>query len=285
MSGILPGNWVLQRLIDMRFALAICACLAAIPLTHTLKQPATFTQSYATAVGARDFVTLQDGTRMFLNTDSKVLVIYGVSARNVHVMSGEAFFDVADDPGRPFRVAAGDRLLASEGTQFDVYASQSDVGMLDLGSGEQTEFVERAGRSMRTKTQLTTAEIESRMAWREGQLIFDQTPLSEVVAQFNRYSTRKLVIADPSIAGRTIRGTYRTADADTFADGLSAAADLGVLPSASPSDFIRLTARHDGVSVAHTGAGSRQAHAVTELQQSNTPMSITVLHRETQSMQ
>jgi transmembrane sensor len=188
-------------------------------------------------------------------------------------VSGEALFEVKHDAGRPFQVRAGDLTLEDVGTQFDVYSHrtgatvsvleghvraycscdnsssshQESMQMLDndksrsiaatvmeLSAGDRVEISTSLQGPILRKVRLTQLQLEATAAWRDGKLIFDNTPLSEAVAQVNRYSNRKLVI-DPSIADRTVGGTYWIGDADTFAATLAASLGIKILPP-DPSD-------------------------------------------------
>ena len=80
---------------------------------------------------------------------------------------------------------------------------------------------------------LPSVEIERSLAWQNGRLVFDSAPLSAIVAEFNRYNRRQLVIADEQLAARRFGGTFVAADPATFVELLRGTADVAVEEHAS----------------------------------------------------
>jgi len=76
--------------------------------------------SYATGIGEQRMVRLTDGSRVTLNADTRLNVDYREAERGVRILRGEAFFEVAQDAGRPFRVRAGEHSVEALGTAFSV---------------------------------------------------------------------------------------------------------------------------------------------------------------------
>lgn len=86
-------------------------------------------EEYVTAVGERQSYTLEDGTVMSLNTNTRIQVTYSEARRSVSLIQGEATFDVAKSPERPFVVYAGTGLVWAVGTAFNV---RHDAGLVDV---------------------------------------------------------------------------------------------------------------------------------------------------------
>jgi len=193
----------------------------------------TAERTYATAIGERKIVKLADGSRIELNTDTLLRISSGAKGRRVSLVKGEAFFTIAHDAAVPFVVDAGHYRVVDLGTQFSV---KRDGGKLnvDLVEGRaRFESSERGNAKQRSiilvpgDTVVATADslslkrkstdsMADSLGWRRGMLVFHHTPLAEVVAEFNRYNTQKIAIADPSIADRTITATLPTNDIEAF---------------------------------------------------------------------
>lgn len=201
---------------------------------------------YATQVGAVDTVPLPDGSRVMLNTDSRIRVALEAGERRVELERGEAFFEVAKDPMRPFIVEAGDKRVVAVGTQFSVRRDHNDIR---VAVTEGKVRIENASTPLRAKAQrqepsasdmgsaaviLTAgsvaqtantevlvheaagAEVSELLSWRTGYIVFRDISLADAVAEFNRYNVRKIVIADPAVAGIHIGGNFRANNADAF---------------------------------------------------------------------
>jgi transmembrane sensor len=203
------------------------------------------TGAYATAIGQQKAVALPDGSSIQLNTDSQVQVNYSHGLRKIRLLRGEALFSVAHDPNRAFEVYAADGIVRAVGTAFSVQlegrtvnvtVTKGVVDVLDLGSISPVPVngpapperpQHRLGRLQAGETttfgsatahidvrQLAQPEIQRRLAWHEGYLVFTGEPLSQVVEQVNRYSPVTLEIADPKLSSITIGGRFRVGDLD-----------------------------------------------------------------------
>ncbi|GGY97153.1 FecR domain-containing protein [Pseudoduganella plicata] len=184
-------------------------------------------QQYATRIGENRVVALADGSRIMLNTDSRLRAAPD-AARKVWLDRGEAYFDIAHDPAHPFIVEAGDSRVTVLGTRFTVRRTGAGVRVLvaegrvrvtESGAAvtltRNEEAVALGGRIARATR--TEAQTGQRLAWREGRIVFDQTRLADAAAEFNRYNERRIVVADPDIAGIRIGGSFSPANVDGFA--------------------------------------------------------------------
>jgi transmembrane sensor len=188
---------------------------------------------YETEVGGHSTVPLADGSKVELNTDSRVRTAVTKERRLVWLDRGEAFFDVAHDASRPFVVMAGDRRITVLGTRFSVRrSSDGRVSVNVLNGRVRVEAVNAAPQSppaLITAGERLIAEdratlvappsaekVSAELAWRRGLLIFDQTTLGEAAAEFNRYNRRKIVIDDPAVAGVRIGGSFDAENIDAF---------------------------------------------------------------------
>jgi len=222
----------------------------------------------ATAIGEQRQLVLDDGTRVFLNTDTRIVVKYDEKVRRVELRRGEALFNVAKRSDWPFIVVAGDRQVKAVGTSFVVRrdAERLAVTLVEgsvlvspvlptvpapvlpaidaSGANEQApavsaetrrsdEFMLAAGQRLTFNSgataKLDTPSIDKTTAWRRGQVILDDTPLRNAVAEMNRYNETKLVVNDPEAASLPINGLFQAGDSKHFANAVAQAYGLTVI--------------------------------------------------------
>ncbi|HJR72793.1 MAG TPA: FecR domain-containing protein [Luteimonas sp.] len=194
---------------------------------------------YTTEIGQRSTVTLDDGSILTLNTDSRVSVHYETGLRSVTLERGQALFKVAKDGARPFVVEAGGRHVTALGTEFDVRVSErmfevtllegrvkvtrergdreaADMPLAELRPGQQ--FVEVA----KARPQVREADVKRIVSWRRGQVVFEDERLADAVAEMNRYSRQQVVLGDERLASLRISGAFNTGDTGTFVEALVA---------------------------------------------------------------
>jgi transmembrane sensor len=188
--------------------------------------------AYSTQIGAFASVPLSDGSHVTLNTDSQIHVAFSAGERVVQLDKGEAFFEVTKDRSRPFVVDMGGKRVTAVGTQFSVRRDGTEIRVLvtegrvrldrkDVPSGSGATQI-AAGSEAHTKAnsvlidQPDQTQVEETLSWRTGYLMFHDTPLADAIAEFNRYSTRKIVLDDPTLASVRIGGRFRSTDAAAF---------------------------------------------------------------------
>jgi transmembrane sensor len=189
--------------------------------------PAVLT--YATGTGEQETVTLADGSRLVLNTASRVEVSFSGTERRIALAEGQALFEVRRE-ARPFVVAAGGAETRALGTRFDVYLPAGEglqVTLLEglvsvsggaaggnviLSPGEQMTL--QSGK--RTVARVDVSRAES---WTTGMVAFTDATLAGAADELNRYSDIKLRV-DGAIADELISGSFRAGDQDAFAAAL-----------------------------------------------------------------
>lgn len=218
-------------------------------------------QGVITRVGEQRVLVLDDGSRVTLNTDTRVTVDYDKEARVLELKSGEAMFEVARQANWPFIVKAGGREIRALGTSFVVRREAHEVevtlveGKIAVSDAPRSDSGGAAGaaappleRMLVPGQRLTLAEseppridmppIDKVTAWRRGQLDFQATPLVDALAEMNRYSTTKLIVEDVQAGSIPITGVFRAGDAASLATAVALAYDLEVVES---GDAIRLS--------------------------------------------
>jgi transmembrane sensor len=190
------------------------------------------TQRFSTDVGEQYRAALTDGSLVELNTATRVSVELKPEAREIRLRQGEAVFEVAKDPQRPFivRTPLGD--VRAVGTVFSVrtenglevavsegvVAVERDGKVLAHVSAGQTFSLSASGAVRQEEGQ--EGRIGREMAWREGKIAFAGETLGEAVAELNRYNRQKVEIADPSVAAIHVGGYFRATDPQGFAAAL-----------------------------------------------------------------
>jgi transmembrane sensor len=192
------------------------------------------TASYASAAGQLRELRLSDGTRATLSGDSRIDVAMSRGERRIVLARGEAFFQAAKDRQRPFVVDADARRVVAVGTRFSVRRDGPDLrvvvteGLVRLESEPSqgqppapTALLPAGSSAHATRSGVmvragTVAEAERALDWRSGFLHFDDTPLAEAAAEFNRYSGRTVLMGDDATAALRIGGNVRWSNVDGF---------------------------------------------------------------------
>ena len=192
---------------------------------------------YSTAIGERTDVPLADGTIATLNTDTAIDVHFNPGERAIHLVQGEAFFDVAHNPDQPFVVYAGDYEVTAVGTAFAVKAVDGTLEVIvtegrvavtqdrpdDQGRVHAATVLDAGQQFIGRPTGLAlrrSANLAKATSWRDGQAVFDDTPLALAAEEMNRYSDVKLRISDPELAAKRIDGMFLTGRQDSFVEAL-----------------------------------------------------------------
>jgi len=213
-------------------AVASLAAVALVIAVVAWPRPAT----YASGVGEQRIVRLADGTVMRLNTDSRAAIRITKTARLVSLDRGEAFFDVAHDARRPFRVRADGAEVEALGTRFEVERDAAGVNVVlvqgsvivrtDAGQAARLQPNQQV-RVERAKLTLPAAADTRRLtSWTEGRLIFESTPLASAIAEVNRYSTRRVELAADDLKDAPVNGVFETGDTRAFAAAAASVFDL-----------------------------------------------------------
>lgn len=234
-----------------RVAIAASALLACVAASTLVWWQASRPDQYVASIGEQRTFTLEDGSIVRLNSRSRLSVRLSEGRRDVDLLEGQAHFEVAKDPSRPFIVRSGSVTVRAVGTAFDVYrkpndtvvtvvegrvlvrsgssavaaalpeagpgnnasgaASDPDAHVVALSAGEQAK-VNSTGRIEHQPT----ANIAAATSWMQQELIFEGQPLSSVVEEFNRYSRRTVVVTDPDLAAFRINGVFHSTNPEAL---------------------------------------------------------------------
>jgi transmembrane sensor len=248
-SASAPVRKQTQRTPLYAMAAVLLVAVAVATLLWILRPAA-----YSTRIGEQKVATLEDGSRIALNTDSSVEVRYSKRERLVQLDRGEAMFEVAHNVARPFLVRAGDKQIRAVGTSFVVRRDGNTVtvtllhgkvavtNMRSTQGGPAPTYLapgERLRAVAEAPVRIDTQPAEAATAWRRGQAFFSDTPLSEAVAEMNRYGGPRLIVADPGIASLKVSGVFATNDTGEFARAVATLHGLHVAQDAQALRIMR----------------------------------------------
>jgi len=250
----------LATILSWRSVLAISVVLtcltAGLGVLHNYSSP-----TYATDTGEQRSIRLRDGSQLTLNSRSRVRVRFSERERDVELLEGQALFQVAKDPARPFVVRSDSTRVRAVGTLFDVYRKatgttvtvvEGRVAVLPMlnvpgpaldrarapdiaDSGDSHAILVSAGEQVTVTpsavTQPTHANVAVATAWTQRELVFDLTPLPDVAQEYNRYNVRQLIVSDAKLKDFHV---------------------TGVLSSTDPTSFLRFLRAQPGISVEET---------------------------------
>lgn len=261
------------RLRSVAAATVLLAAGAALLLWNSLYAAST----YSTGVGENRTVMLRDGSKVALDSRTRIRVRFTDDRRLVELQSGQALFNVAKNAARPFIVKSGDTQVRAVGTAFDVYRGEdgtlvtvvegrvavltplaaegvpttasnptdathaslafpagdlSGSGNVFLSAGEQLKITQK------TVKKTEHPNVVSATAWTDSKVVLDAASLSEVAEDFNRYSTRRLVVEDLGTTPLRLSGVFAT-NPDLLLKYLRERADITIFENDSEIRIVR----------------------------------------------
>lgn len=240
---------------------AAVACLTVSFFLGFMAKVAWFDRTIETELGEWRTVALTDGTQVRIGPASLLKVAFGDDHRTIHLVRGEAMFDVAKDHTRPFYVESEMIGVLAVGTEFRVsrlggkdvvavtegsvalYRDGRDAirgtvpaapaqiaettGGVALTAGEQVSITP-ATRARPVAKEKVNLDYEQ--AWAEGWLVYENKTVAEVASDFNRLNRVKIVIAEPSIAARRLAFFRVSAtDPESFVAALATSSDITIV--------------------------------------------------------
>ena len=260
---------------QLRLALAAAIVLAALPGLWWMMKASVDggAQSYATPVAGLGSSVLPDGSKVELGAQSRITTHYCRQVRSVSVDAGEAFFIVKRDATRPFIVTAHGVQVTAIGTEFNVRRGSDRVVVtvregkvqverpaslvarvvelaatdgrvsdrsVSLEAGKQAVYVVTSSLVPPRRIAVASVPVLNAASWRQGALRYENEPLSNVVADLNRYSSRRIRLADAQLAQSPFTGTIFSAHIE---DALKALEDVFLLRVVVREDAIDLEPR------------------------------------------
>ncbi|HEY2036085.1 MAG TPA: FecR domain-containing protein [Steroidobacteraceae bacterium] len=232
------------------WASAVTAATVAVALMigwTVLRSKGYVAQTYRTATGQVRNVVLPDGSLVGLNTQTELEWVGSPRDRRVRLIRGEAYFQVVHDPSRPFRILLAHSEVQVLGTRFDVYQmANGDVRVSVISGTVAVEALDKgvdaaplwsrrltSGQQIEYSPVGLMADVHTIVApkvirWRQGMLETQGEPLADFVSDLSRYTTERIVIADPRAATQQVGGAFSVHNIDGTLDRLSRIAPVTV---------------------------------------------------------
>lgn len=224
-----------------RFGLPVAGLVAvalAIGVTHGLDGAAK-SETYGTKVGEQSEVALDDGSRVSLDTDTRLRVRFSPTLRHVDLEHGQAFFTVAHNAARPFVVDADHTDVTATGTQFAVRRLGDEVAVTLVEGGVAVAPPNRpktqlgAGQQWSLRRdqapQVRAVDTGVATAWKQGRIVLDDTPLAAAIAEVNRYARKPVKLDSERFAGERVGGSFATGDIASFVAAVTAVLPLAAV--------------------------------------------------------
>jgi len=188
-------------------------------------------RTFQTDVGEQKHVSLDDGTRLLLDTDTKLIVRFSENQRTTDLQYGRVNFRVATDPIRPFVVNAAETKVIAEPSNMDVRLDGAQLSVVLIKGAADIVRPSVQPEKMQTGERIIVDAQGFRrrdapaliplLAWQTGQAVFENGRLSDAAAEMNRYSNIKLMIPDPEARELRVSGTYTVGDNVSFANSVA----------------------------------------------------------------
>lgn len=232
---------------------ASVAVLGAVGLSIVIKSNLSnpHRNSFETAIGEQQTIDLPDGSVIELNTNSHVEYVYLKDTRDIRLLRGEAYFEVASDKDRPFTVQTPGGRVVAVGTAFtvrlnndsemDVLVSEGKVVFLpektpalqqEITVTPQSATAVSAGQTAIIKNDVESVDIiepealARKLSWRQGVLAFSGDPLAEVIADVGRYTDIVIEIDDQTLRDLPVSGYFKIGEVDEMFEALEIMAGL-----------------------------------------------------------
>jgi len=209
---------------------AVFVILGGVAASYFAQTPQSAERTYSTVVGEHKTLALADGSQIEMNTNTVLRANLSGGKRQVVLERGEAYFQIKHDAAHPFTVYASGHRIVDLGTKFLVKTAPNRVEVALVegrarvdsnGDSEHSALLKPGDVAVATATSIsvikkTQPTLAKELAWRQGNLVFDNTALADVAAEFNRYNRQKIVISDPKVARLTIVGTFPANDVEAI---------------------------------------------------------------------
>ena len=208
-------------------------------------------QYYRTARGEQREIRLSDGSSIWLNWNTEILVLDTDREIHVDVIIGDVMFSIARGKQQPLVVHAGQTFAYAADTEFAIHSHGPDDAFFQVKRGSLTIAGEHQaqGRELAAAQQsfyyegvggtLSETALDSIAAWREGKLVFDDRPLTEILGELAHFTERPIQIGPIAASETSITATYALTEADAAVLQLADAHQLELLRSADDALLIR----------------------------------------------
>ncbi|NMY27377.1 hypothetical protein HBO19_15430 [Pseudomonas sp. WS 5021] len=207
--------------------------------------PAYRSEHVASQVGQRQALLLADGTQVLLDSNTEMTISWHLRSRQVELKAGQALFEVSPMVYRPFLVDAGLAVVRVVGTRFNVRRQEQDV-QITVAEGRVAVRAAATGavaalepgQQLRVhkgqEARLGRVDVDDVTAWQQSRLVFESTPLEDVIDTLQRYHRQPIRLMDPRLARLPVSGVFDSGHVDHL---------LALLPGILP---VRVSTGADG---------------------------------------
>ncbi|UXM96445.1 FecR domain-containing protein [Bartonella sp. HY329] len=205
---------------------SLCCLFAALVLWFDNGLIERHFAQYSAAIGKFQNIELADGSHLYLDSDSAINTNFSHETRQIELIRGRVWFDVARDENRPFIVKTADAQIEVLGTVFTAEKISNDVeviverGKVLVKNNNNDQLVleknDAAHISNKNIQRMENIDPDIALSWRKGMIIVNQKPLRDVVNQISRYSKAKVIFADQSLGDLPVTGIFLTNDNQTI---------------------------------------------------------------------
>lgn len=221
-------------------AAVVAICFSVLLFSNFASQPLQIqSDRYVTQVGQIDRITLADDSVVILDTRSAISVAYGKDARRVTLEQGRAFFEVTENPQKPFVIRAGTGLIQVVGTKFEVAresggtqvrvtegvvavaASVTPGASVQTANAVQVQRGQQVSTTRRGKVSaVETFDVNTEISWQKGRFSYVNESLATVVEDVNRYRIKPLQVTDSDLHDMSVTLSFSLDQINTLTDGL-----------------------------------------------------------------
>ncbi|MDK1288315.1 FecR family protein [Pseudoalteromonas umbrosa] len=230
------ANNHVYRWLAIAASVMLISLLSWLGLERQETDPVIAQQIYQTKTAQVETYPLVDGSVVTLGPDSKLLVSMSNQARSLKLLSGEGYFDVVSDKARPFIVSSGQVNITVIGTEFNVRFNPSSIQVAVAQGQVEVELQDRHAKlqageviiadNSRGLSQVTSIDPTVIDDWQQGQLIYQDAPLDQIVAQLNRYYAGQIIVAGEDVEQLRVTASFSTQDIPSVIQDLAAMLSL-----------------------------------------------------------
>ena len=236
-------------------AFSLCLCVALIASLQLLGTDPVAPVTLATSQGIRHDLQLEDGSHLEIAPASKLSVSLTGERRQIALQQGAAYFRVAKDKKRPFKVTINEASVVAVGTEFNIDKTADHIevtvyeGAVEVRdrAASRPELLRAGERALINTTgiQRLSVNLQQLVDWRSGWLELENGKLGQILEQLNRYSETPIRLQDPALAQTPVAGRFHLKDTETTLQLLTELYGLRLTQGSSPEgqNELQLTAK------------------------------------------
>lgn len=232
---------------SIAFLISLISVLQVYTNTFVTEKNELITKIYKTGTNEHQKITLSDGTRIRLNENSEIQIEdFKKASRRTVSLSGEAFFEVAQNSAKPFQVRSDKGLITVLGTAFNVKTSSPSRKLLIVAVSEgrvslkQKEENPAGGEKILSKNEIglfdtethmitkESADVNNYFTWMHGRVIYNKTPFKDVLKQLNHIYQIENEVTDTELYNLTLTADFSERSLDNVLETIAHSLNISV---------------------------------------------------------